>query len=47
MINRLVHHAEKLRPNGDSYRLKDRGLARATPTDTTQHLEACATEWSP
>ncbi len=28
MIDRLVHHAEILAPKGDSYRLKDRDLAR-------------------
>jgi DNA replication protein DnaC len=35
MIDRLVHHAEILSLKGDSYRLKDRDLARtpATPTD--------------
>ncbi len=33
MIDRLVHHAEILALKGDSYRLKDRDLARATPTD--------------
>ena len=32
MIDRLVHHAEILALKGDSYRLKDRDLARpATP----------------
>ena len=30
MIDRLVHHAEILALKGDSYRLKDRDLARAT-----------------
>jgi DNA replication protein DnaC len=34
MIDRLVHHAEILALKGDSYRLKDRDLARATPTPT-------------
>ena len=34
MIDRLVHHAEILALKGDSYRLKDRDLARATPTDS-------------
>jgi hypothetical protein len=29
MIDRLVHHAEILALKGDSYRLKDRDLARA------------------
>nr|WP_309233816.1 ATP-binding protein [Conexibacter sp. W3-3-2] len=33
MIDRLVHHAEILALKGDSYRLKDRDLARAPPTD--------------
>ena len=34
MIDRLVHHAEILALKGDSYRLKDRDLARpATPAD--------------
>jgi DNA replication protein DnaC len=33
MIDRLVHHAEILALKGDSYRLKDRDLARATPSD--------------
>jgi hypothetical protein len=28
MIDRLVHHAEILSLQGDSYRLKDRDLAR-------------------
>jgi DNA replication protein DnaC len=32
MIDRLVHHAEILALKGDSYRLKDRDLARPTPT---------------
>jgi DNA replication protein DnaC len=31
MIDRLVHHAEILALEGDSYRLKDRDLARPTP----------------
>ena len=33
MIDRLVHHAEILALKGDSYRLKDRDLARA-PAET-------------
>jgi DNA replication protein DnaC len=33
MIDRLVHHAEILPLKGDSYRLRDRDLARATPAD--------------
>jgi DNA replication protein DnaC len=33
MIDRLVHHAEILSLKGDIYRLKDRDLARATPTE--------------
>ena len=32
MIDRLVHHAEILALKGDSYRLRDRDLAR-TPSD--------------
>ena len=32
MIDRLVHHAEILSLKGDSYRLKDRDLARRHPT---------------
>ena len=31
MIDRLVHHAEILALKGDSYRLKDRDLARPAP----------------
>jgi hypothetical protein len=34
MIDRLVHHAEILALNGDSYRLKDSDLARTPPTET-------------
>jgi DNA replication protein DnaC len=33
MIDRLVHHAEIVSLKGDSYRLKDRDLQRATPTE--------------
>jgi DNA replication protein DnaC len=33
MIDRLVHHAEIVALKGDSYRLKDRDLARHTPTE--------------
>ena len=33
MIDRLVHHAEVISLKGDSYRLKDRDLGRAPPTD--------------
>ena len=33
MIDRLVHHAEILALKGDSYRLKDRDLARTPTTD--------------
>ncbi len=33
MIDRLVHHAEILALKGDSYRLKDRDLARTAPTE--------------
>jgi DNA replication protein DnaC len=35
MIDRLVHHAEIIALKGDSYRLKDRDLARPTPTPDT------------
>jgi hypothetical protein len=35
MIDRLVHHAEILALKGDSYRLRDRDLARPTPTPAT------------
>ena len=34
MIDRLVHHAEILALKGDSYRLKDRDLARTPPVDS-------------
>jgi DNA replication protein DnaC len=34
MIDRLVHHAEILSLKGDSYRLKDRDLARPVPAET-------------
>ena len=33
MVDRLVHHAELLSLKGDSYRLKDRDLARPTPAE--------------
>ena len=33
MIDRLVHHAEILALKGDSYRLKDRDLARSGRDD--------------
>ena len=33
MIDRLVHHAEILALKGDSYRLRDRDLARPTRDD--------------
>ena len=36
MIDRLVHHAEILSLKGDSYRLKDRDLARPTATAGTE-----------
>ena len=36
MIDRLVHHAEILALKGDSYRLKDRDLARPTATAGTE-----------
>jgi DNA replication protein DnaC len=35
MIDRLVHHAEVVAVNGDSYRLKDRELGRVPTDDTT------------
>jgi DNA replication protein DnaC len=34
MIDRLVHHAEILSLKGDSYRLKDRDLARPVPAES-------------
>ena len=34
MIDRLVHHAEILSLKGDSYRLKDRDLARPLPAES-------------
>ena len=34
MIDRLVHHAEVIALKGDSYRLKDRDIGRATPSNT-------------
>lgn len=34
MIDRLVHHAEIISLKGDSYRLKDREIGRATPQET-------------
>jgi DNA replication protein DnaC len=36
MIDRLVHHAEILALKGDSYRLKDRDLARAPAARTPE-----------
>ena len=36
MIDRLVHHAEVIALKGDSYRLKDRDIGRATPTNTDE-----------
>jgi hypothetical protein len=36
MIDRLVHHAEILALNADSYRLKDRDLARPPPARTPE-----------
>jgi DNA replication protein DnaC len=33
MIDRLVHHAEILALKGDSYRLRDRDLARPSGDD--------------
>ena len=34
-IDRLVHHAEVLNLKGDSYRLKDRNIAKEPPHDHT------------
>ena len=34
MIDRLVHHAEVIALKGDSYRLKNRDIGRATPSTT-------------
>ncbi|HSO98856.1 MAG TPA: ATP-binding protein [Solirubrobacteraceae bacterium] len=36
MIDRLVHHAEILALKGDSYRLKDRDLARPPAARTPE-----------
>lgn len=36
MIDRLVHHAEVIALKGDSYRLKNRDLGRATPSQTDE-----------
>jgi DNA replication protein DnaC len=36
MIDRLVHHAEVIALKGDSYRLKDRDLGRATAATTDE-----------
>ena len=36
MIDRLVHHAEVIALKGDSYRLKDRDIGRATPSNTDE-----------
>ena len=36
MIDRLVHHAEVIALKGDSYRLKNRDLGRATPSHTDE-----------
>lgn len=33
MIDRLVHHAEVVALKGDSYRLKDRDIGRAAPSE--------------
>ena len=37
MIDRLVHHAEILALKGDSYRLKDRDLARPPAARTRRN----------
>jgi hypothetical protein len=42
MIDRLVHHAEIVALKGDSYRLRDRDLARPQQT-TEQNSEAITT----
>ena len=36
MNDRLVHHAEVIALKGDSYRLKDRDIGRATPSNTDE-----------
>jgi DNA replication protein DnaC len=36
MIDRLVHHAEVIALNGDSYRLEDRELGRVPPATTDE-----------
>jgi DNA replication protein DnaC len=36
MIDRLVHHAEVVALEGDSYRLKDRGLGRVPRPSTEE-----------
>jgi DNA replication protein DnaC len=36
MIDRLVHHAETLALKGDSYRLRDRDLARPPAARTPE-----------
>jgi DNA replication protein DnaC len=36
MIDRLVHHAEVIALEGDSYRLKDRDLGRVPAAATTE-----------
>ena len=46
MIDRLVHHAEILALKGDSYRLKDRDLARP-PRTTEQNSQALPAEPGP
>ncbi len=45
MIDRLVHHAEIVALKGDSYRLKDRDLAR--PTRTTEQNSHAFADQSP
>ena len=43
MIDRLVHHAEILALKGDSYRLKDRDLARPPPPKAPKHPDRSPT----
>ena len=40
MIDRLVHHAEILALKGDSYRLKDRDLARPAATEPARTADS-------
>ena len=47
MIDRLVHHAEILALKGDSYRLKDRDLARPPAARTPKRPEPITLSASP